>query len=47
MGLQEVFFIYSGNIFQVPGILLSAMNTEVRETVMGLPPNEVWGKDGQ
>lgn len=28
---QELFSIYSSNIFQVPGIILNVMGTEVRE----------------
>lgn len=43
VGFQELFSIYSRNIFQVPGIILRAMGTEVRETVMDTPPNGVWG----
>lgn len=43
VGFQELFSIYSSNIFQVPGIRLRAMCTEIRETVMDPLPNGVWG----
>lgn len=46
VGFQDLFSIYSSNIFQVSGIIQSVMSTEVRETLQTLLPMESGGKMG-